>query len=95
MKKFSLWSRSSLEPPFLPGAGADPIWSEPKPESAPGPRDFRSRPKKWRLRNTDIYHQRAVLDEIITLSGFITFFFIKFGAPTKKGPPRQQSLQAM
>ena len=24
------------EPPFLPGAGADPIWSE--PESAPGPR---------------------------------------------------------
>ena len=25
-----------MEPPFLPGAGADPIWSE--PESAPGPR---------------------------------------------------------
>ena len=23
-----------MEPPFLPGAGADPIWSE--PESAPG-----------------------------------------------------------
>ena len=24
------------EPPFLPGAGAEPIWSE--PESAPAPR---------------------------------------------------------
>ena len=37
---------------FLPGAGADPIWSETEP--APGPRDFRSRnsSKKWRLRKT-------------------------------------------
>ena len=26
------------EQPFLAGAGADPIWSEPEPESAPGPR---------------------------------------------------------
>ena len=30
------------EPPgaafFWPGAGADPFWSEPEPESAPGPR---------------------------------------------------------
>ena len=30
------------EPPgaafFLPEAGADPIWSKPEPESAPGPR---------------------------------------------------------
>ena len=33
MKNVSVWSRSRL---FLPGAGADPIWSE--PESAPGPR---------------------------------------------------------
>ena len=33
-KNVSVWSRSHLEPPFLPGAGADPIWSE--PESAPG-----------------------------------------------------------
>ena len=32
MKTVSVWSRSRL---FLPGAGADPIWSEPK--SAPGP----------------------------------------------------------
>ena len=30
---FFAWSRSRL---FLPGAGANPIWSE--PESAPGPR---------------------------------------------------------
>ena len=35
MTNFSLWSRSRLEPPFLPGAGADSIWSEPK--SVPGP----------------------------------------------------------
>ena len=33
MKNVSVLSRSRL---FLPGAGADPIWSE--PESAPGPR---------------------------------------------------------
>ena len=33
MKNFSAWSRSRL---FLPGAEADPIWSE--PELAPGPR---------------------------------------------------------
>ena len=33
MNSVSVWSRSRL---FLPGAGADPIWSE--PESAPGPR---------------------------------------------------------
>ena len=35
----------------MAGAGADPIWSE--PESAPGPRNFRSRShsKKWQLRN--------------------------------------------
>ena len=38
MKNVSVWSRSRLEPPFLPGAGADPIWSE--PELAPGPRTF-------------------------------------------------------
>ena len=36
MKTVSVWGPSRLEPPFLPGAGADPIWSE--PESAPGPR---------------------------------------------------------
>ena len=29
-----------MEPPFLPGAGADPIWSE--PESAPGLRTSRA-----------------------------------------------------
>ena len=33
MKTVSVWSQSRL---FLPGAGADLIWSE--PESAPGPR---------------------------------------------------------
>ena len=37
MKNVSVWSRSRQEPPFLPGAGADPIWSEPEPTSAPGP----------------------------------------------------------
>ena len=36
MKNVSVWSRSRLEPPFLAGAGADQIWSE--PESAPEPR---------------------------------------------------------
>ena len=35
MKNFSVLSRSRLEPPFLPGAGADPSRSE--PESDPGP----------------------------------------------------------
>ena len=35
MKNFSVWSRSRL---FLPGTGADPIWSEPELESPPGPR---------------------------------------------------------
>ena len=35
MKNVSVWSRSRLEPLFLPGAGADPMWSE--PESAPRP----------------------------------------------------------
>ena len=37
------WSRL-----LLPGAGVDPIRSDPDPESAPGPRIFqsRSRPKK-------------------------------------------------
>ena len=29
------------EPPFLPGAGVDPIWSE--PESAPGPRTSKAK----------------------------------------------------
>ena len=47
MKTVSVWSCSGLEAPFfawsrsrpnLVRAGADPIWSEPKPESAPGPR---------------------------------------------------------
>ena len=38
MKNVSVWSRSCL---FLPGAGADPIWSELKPESAPGPQTSR------------------------------------------------------
>ena len=32
MKTVSVWSRSRLEAPFLPGAGADPIWLEPEPE---------------------------------------------------------------
>ena len=36
MKTVSVWSRSRLEAPFLPGA--DPIWLEPEPELAPGPR---------------------------------------------------------
>ena len=36
MENVSAWSRSRLEPPFLAGAGADQIWSE--PESAPEPR---------------------------------------------------------
>ena len=35
------------ESPFLPGAGADPIWSE----SAPGPQTSGAA-LKWRLRNT-------------------------------------------
>ena len=35
MINFSVWNWSRLEPPFLPGVGSDPIWSE--PESAPGP----------------------------------------------------------
>ena len=35
MKNVSVWRGGRLEPPFLPGAGANPIWSE--PESAPGP----------------------------------------------------------
>ena len=30
MKNFSVWSRRRLEPPFLAGAGADPILSEPE-----------------------------------------------------------------
>ena len=41
------WSR--LEPPVLPGSGADPICSE----SAPGPRTSGAGAEKWRLRNTD------------------------------------------
>ena len=44
------------EPPgaafFWPGAGADPFWSEPEPESAPGPRTSGAAKKKWRLGNT-------------------------------------------
>ena len=55
MTNFSIWSRSRLEPPFLPGAGANlvgagaSVWS--------GTSDFRSRsrPKKWRLRNTGFH----------------------------------------
>ena len=36
MTILSVWSRHRLEHPFLPGAGADPLWPERK--SAPGPR---------------------------------------------------------
>ena len=39
MKNVTVWSR--LELTLLPGAGADPIWSE--PESAPGPQTSRAR----------------------------------------------------
>ena len=35
MKNVSVWSRSRLEPPFYPGAGADPSMLE--PELTPGP----------------------------------------------------------
>ena len=41
MINFSVWNWSRLEPPFLPGVGSDPIWSE--PESAPGPQTSRAR----------------------------------------------------
>ena len=46
MKNFSVWSRL-----FLPGAGADPIWSE--PESAPGPRTSGSNDDIRRVPVTD------------------------------------------
>ena len=32
MKNIRAWSRSRLESPFLAGAGADLIWSEPESE---------------------------------------------------------------
>ena len=37
MKNVSVWSWSRLEPPFLAGAGSDPIWLKLERESAPGP----------------------------------------------------------
>ena len=37
MKNFSIWNRSHLEPPFIPGAGASPIGLDPESESPPGP----------------------------------------------------------
>ena len=36
MKNVSVWSRSRLEPLFLPGAGADPNWSESETQSRLG-----------------------------------------------------------
>ena len=51
MKNVRVWSRSRL---FLPGAGVDPIWSE--PELAPGPQTSGAGAKKWRPRNTVFFH---------------------------------------
>ena len=51
---------------FLPGAGADPIWSELKPESAPGPQTSRVGATKKVVLN---------YDEIILLFIFLTPFF--------------------